>query len=236
MKGNDLVMKKIDRKEFFNCFVNPFLKDNYMKKEHPFEFYWSGKDADKLGYKLKGAYGKAINVGHKRVVLISFRTNQLHTFKTFIHEIGHIMLKHYKVDTNKYTKCRKEIEAETVTKRVFLKLSLPYEFDYYIDGYMKDYIKLYGCDYYFDEGINSRIDMIVDKICSLIGEKVDVIKELPDIKKKRIASYKYKVICPFCNSEWLYKKQTKLVKRNGIGFYCVSCGKKSTNKLIVENL
>lgn len=226
----------LNRNDFYKEFISP------LEEAFGFKTHWNGKHVEEIGLEqLSSNYnGMSFCTRVNAPIIIKYRKNSYDMFRTLIHEYAHSYLhsKDYNSDGYSLKRPFKEVEAETVSKKVFEKLGLEYLNTWYIPHYSKK-CKQKDLDNYDEYTRNMQIDSLVDEIADIFKYKADLINSLNrenQINKNAI-DYKYTVTCPCCNMVWKYKKKAKIIKVNAKNFWCTTCGKeKSKDKLVVKEL
>ena len=224
---------KLSKKEFTSTFVKA------LEKRFKFKTYWSGKESDMAGLKrVTGNYHGWSYTGRKDApIVMRFRGNQRDTLSTLVHEYAHSVL--HRVGTEGFKLCSavKEIEAETVARGVMGLMGVQLKPNTYIPRYQEKFVKKNGYEY---KMINRK--HLIDDLIKEIYETLKPFKQIAqtltsgETKESKDSGYKYQITCTCCGNIWLHKRMTKVIKLKGKGCYCVSCGKKSKDKLAIIDL
>lgn len=223
---------KLSKKEFEELFIKP-LEDVFGYK-----VFWSGNESKSAGLKtVSGNYtGWSYTSRKDAPIVLRFSSNQLHLFKALIHEYAHSHLHKIGSKGEKLTHHIKEIEAETVAKKVMELLNVPYTEHWYIPYHQNKCKDNDFCNYNYDDR-NIIMQKMSEDIANIFSSKVNTIKSLVSENNLKQTSYKYKVVCSCCNKEWFYKRKCKIIIENAKGYWCTICGKtKSFDKLTVEKI
>lgn len=221
----------LSKDEFYSNFIKP------LEELFGFKTYWNSKTLLEIGLKpITGTYsGQSYIYKDGCPIVLKYKKNTYHMLSTLIHEYSHSYLHGKQNELGcDLDKNIMEIEAETVTKKVFEKLDLEYLNQWYIPHYFNsckaNVLESYEeIKYERDE----EIDWLADNIVNLYKDNISLIKKLN--KEKVSNKVKYTVTCPCCNRVWEYKRKAKIIDKNAKGFWCPVCSEKKTkDKLIVQ--
>lgn len=226
------MMKKttiLNREQFREIFITP-LENVFGHK-----VYWNSKKLIEIGLEPINSRGESFVTNPDAPIVLQYTKDNRDLLNTLIHEYGHSYLHNKDEFGYSLSSAMKEVEAESVAKKVFEIINLPYEDDYYIEKNLKK------CS---EEELNlwknrkKQVDMLGTRIAKILLFKNDFIDKLRTTEESRMEEiYKYEIICPVCNDVWKHKRVTKAIKRNGQGFCCPHCGAdKTLNKLIIKKL
>lgn len=154
------MIKPMKKEEFREKVITP-LTDAFG-----FRVYFNGKESEKVGLRLGNKYGRSFTSRKDAPIIITWRRDFYSTAKTTFHEFAHSIL-HRKGTMGKHAigNWVKEVEAESVAKRVMELLDLPYPLwdknnpnleyiQYHWDKYMR------YCDRTDRESKQPRYDLI----------------------------------------------------------------------------
>lgn len=194
------IIEKITKDSFRNMFINK------LERYFGFRCYWNGKEAQKLGLNCNRSLGCSYSNLVGRPIVLKFRNDTLGMFSTLIHEYAHSYL-HYE---NSLNGCEREIEAETVAKKVFNLLGLDVtKHNKYITIFENKYLKKYGEKYVLRPSRMSKIMRLVKIIFNLFYKQKKIIKNLNNIitvaKPRKI----YQIICKDCGKVVATRKTLK---------------------------
>ena len=220
----------LNREEFRNLFIKP------LEDEFGYKTYWNSKHLKDIGLEPTTCKGTSYTTREDSPIVLCYTKNSLDLLNTLIHEYAHSCLHNKKILDKSISNNMKEVEAETVAKKVFEKLNLKYTELPYIDKHLK------RCSAkeisYWEDCRKYEIYDLANKISSLFFSKQNTINKLNStdtINKKE--SYKYHVKCPLCKNTWKYKRKSNIIKTKAKKHYCPMCGKQNTlGKLIVSEL
>lgn len=226
--------KTLSRNEFRELIINP------LEKAFGLKVYWNGSESKKAGLgELTGnCLGTSFIERDNFPIVIRFSKNNLSVLDTLIHEIAHSCL--HGLNSYGFELCdyAQEIEAETVSFRVFESLGLVSQGQSScIEEYELKYRNKYGHDYKNDTRLK-LVNNLSDKIIGLLKKSLKDIKALSskNTTQKRL-DYKYMVQCEICGTKWYYKRKTNIIKKDAEDCWCGNCGKeKSLNELTVLEL
>ena len=226
--------KTLTRSEFRKVFIRP------LEEAFGFKVYWNGRECKNAGLDelTSNSCGESHITKANSPIVLRFRKNNISMIDTLIHEIAHSYL-HGK-GTQGYKICHyaREIEAETVSLKVFNSMGIPLQGQIsYIREHKDMYFKKHKERYDFKER-EDTIDKLVLDIVEILKDSSNVIKSLKDKSPTRKRTdYKYMVQCEICGHKWYYKRKCKIVTTNAEGYWCGYCGKeKSINELSVIDL
>lgn len=223
--------KILTREEFRSSFIKP-LEDKFKYK-----VYWNSKDLKEVGLESTYARGVSNTDIDGFPIVMRYTKNSLDMLNTLVHEYGHSHLHNKNEKGFNLSKNMKEFEAESVAIRAFELLNLDYPGGNYADRhYLKcSFTEIAKCR---EKKRELLIESLAKDISDVLRSKVSLIKELNStFENRQEENYKYKIVCPFCNNVWKYKRATKIIKNKAKGCYCNACGKEKTlNKLFVESI
>ena len=223
----------LNRKEFREAFIKP-LEDAFGYKT-----YWNSKKLTKIGLKQISVRGTCFSSRDDSPIVLTYTKDNLDLLNTLIHEYGHACFHNKKDNARPSSKNMKEVEAETLAKEVFRILNLKYKESYYIDKYLSK------CTseelYIWENNRKEKVYKVANEIAEILSSKISILNKLnPDyinISIRKEEYYKYKIICPICDSYWRYRRMCKVIKTNAKNCYCPHCGESQTmNKLIVKEI
>lgn len=223
----------LNRKEFREAFIKP-LEDAFGYKT-----YWNSKKLTQIGLEPISVRGVCFSSRVDSPIVLTYTKDNLDLLNTLIHEYGHACFHNKKCKGRPSSKNMREVEAETLAKEVFRILNLNYKESSYINKHLSK------CTseelYIWENSRKEKIYKLADKIAKVLSDKISILNKLnPDyinITIRREEYYKYKIVCPICNSFWRYKRMSKIVKTNAKNCYCPRCGESKTmNKLIVKEI
>ena len=226
--------KTLTRSEFRKVFIRP------LEEAFGFKVYWNGKECKNAGLEeLSGnACGESYTTKENSPIVLRFSKNNILMISSLIHEIAHSYL--HRKGTEGYSICNyaSEIEAETVSLKVFNSMDIPLQGQIsYIQYHEGMYYKKHN-DIYDIKEREYIIDKLVSDIVNILKDNSKIIKSLKDkAPTRKRTEYKYMVQCEICGYKWYYKRKCKIVTTNAEGYWCGYCGKeKSINELTVIDL
>lgn len=231
---SNLKNKTLNRTEFRNFFIKP------LEKTFGFKVYWNGAECKNAGLEELSSDANGTSFSNEKgfPIVLRFKKNNVLMLSVLIHEYAHSYL--HRKGVSGYDLCRNayEIEAETVSLKVFKLLGIPYGNQLiYINRHQEQYHSKKGEYYKFGDREN-LLNEFSFEIFNLLKNNISLIKSLNDTDptRKRI-SYKYRIQCEVCGKQWYYKRKTNIIKKNAKGCWCGGCGKeKSLNLLTVTEL
>ena len=223
----------LNRDEFREVFIKP-LEDAFGYKT-----YWNSKKLTEIGLKQISTRGTCFSSKVDSPIVLTYKKDTLDLLNTLIHEYGHACFHNKMCKGRPSSKHMKEVEAETLAKEVFRMLNLKYNEDYYINKYIAkctpDELSIW------ENTRKEKVYKLASEIAKIFSNKKYVLEKLnPNYIStivRREEYYKYKIVCPICNSYWRYKRMSKIIKTNAKNCYCPRCGESKTmNKLIVKEI
>lgn len=226
--------KTLTRSEFRKAFIRP------LEEAFGFNVYWNGKECRNAG--LDELSGNACGESHltkaNSPIVLRFSKNNVSMIDTLIHEVAHSYL-HGK-GTLGYTVCpyAREIEAETVSLKVFNSMGIPLQGQL---SYIQEHKDLYFKKHKEQHDFKEREDIINKLVLDIVEVLKDNSKFIKSLKAKsptrKRTDYKYMVQCEICGYKWYYKRKCKIITTNAEGCWCSYCGKeKSIDELTVIDL
>lgn len=220
----------LNRDEFRELFIEP------LEAEFGYKTYWNSKNLEDIGLKPTTNRGVSYTSREDSPIVLRYTKNSLDLLNTLIHEYAHSCLHSKKKLNQSMSSNMKEVEAETVARKVFEKLNLKYTELSYIEKHLKK------CStkeiFHWEDSRKYEIYDLASTISSLISPKQNTINKLNStdtINKKE--DYKYHVKCPLCKTTWKYKRKSNIIKTKAKNHYCNRCGKKDTlGKLTVSEI
>ena len=214
-----------------NTMTKRKFHDNFMSllsEELGIKSYFNSSKLIEIGIKpiTDNSLGECHSWKDDTPVVIKYRKGkEREMLGTLIHEYAHAIL-HKK--NKELSQPIREIEAETVAQNVLRHFSITDVTVDYIDEQKSKCSKIELEEY---KNMNREI-------ISILEIKKNMIKNLsnePDKPRLRISQYKYGIMCPCCNNIIAsYKRMSRIISKNGKGYYCMDCGKDETlDKLIV---
>lgn len=203
-----------------------------LEKYFGFKFYWNGKEAKEHGLSSNGYLGVSYTDIDNRPIVLTFRKdNYLGMFSTLIHEYAHSYL-HHKINLNSY---EKEIEAETVAKKVFSILRLDTsKHDRYINSFKRKHRRIYGREYNLTHDRIYKIMDLVKILLDVFSSEKEIIKSLKNrvsvVKSKKI----YQIICKDCGKVVATRKTLRGALNLCSGYISGCCSSKLDYRELIK--
>ena len=219
----------LNRDEFRELFIKP------LEAEFGYKTYWNSKSLEDIGLKPTTHRGVSYTSREDSPIVLRYTKNSLDLLNTLLHEYAHSCLHSKKTLNQSISSDMKEVEAETVARKVFETLNLKYTEISYIEKHLKKCSAKEVSNW--EDSRKYEIYDLANIMSSLISSKQNTISKLNStdtINKKE--DYKYHVKCPLCKTTWKYKRKANIIKTKAKNHYCSKCGKSTSGKLIVSEI